>query len=326
MKVCILSGGTGAPKLIQGLKEILPEEDISVIVNTGEDTMVGDLYLSPDVDTVLYTLSNQINEDTWYGVKGDTFIAHNTIKEFENKENNTFGENLRIGDKDRALKMHKTHYINKGYPLSKIIKMEKELFGIKANIFPMTDDIVRTKILINENNNKYLIDFHDFWINRRGNATVVDIFYENSNYAGAPSKTIECIKNSDIIIIGPSNPITSIAPILSIKDIKDTIIESNKPVVAVSPIIGEGAVSGPAGILMKAKGYPVSAEGVCKFYNDLGININTMILDNIDKNKDFELKVNSCDSNTAVAYTNTIMKTIEDKINLAKFIVNLRTI
>lgn len=190
----------------------------------------------------------------------------------------------------------------------------------------MTDDIVRTKILINENNNKYLIDFHDFWINRRGNATVVDIFYENSNYAGAPSKTIECIKNSDIIIIGPSNPITSIAPILSIKDIKDTIIESNKPVVAVSPIIGEGAVSGPAGILMKAKGYPVSAEGVCKFYNDLGININTMILDNIDKNKDFELKVNSCDSNTAVAYTNTIMKTIEDKINLAKFIVNLRTI
>ena len=151
MKVCILSGGTGAPKLIQGLKEILPEEDISVIVNTGEDTMVGDLYLSPDIDTVLYTLSNQINEDTWYGVKEDTFITHNTIKEFESKEDSTFGENLRIGDKDRALKMHKTHYINKGYPLSKIIKMEKELFGIKANIFPMTDNNVKTKILINEN-------------------------------------------------------------------------------------------------------------------------------------------------------------------------------
>ncbi|UXM84400.1 2-phospho-L-lactate transferase [Methanococcus aeolicus] len=319
MKVCILSGGTGAPKLIQGLKEILPEEDISVIVNTGEDTMVGDLYLSPDVDTVLYTLSNQINEDTWYGVKGDTFITHNTIKEFENKENNTFGENLRIGDKDRALKMHKTHYINKGYPLSKIIKMEKELFGIKANIFPMTDDIVRTKILINENNNKYLIDFHDFWINRRGNATVVDIFYENSNYAGAPSKTIECIKNSDIIIIGPSNPITSIAPILSIKDIKDTIIESNKPVVAVSPIIGDGAVSGPAGILMKAKGYPVSAGGVYNFYNDLGININTMILDNIDKSRIEKTKLELNNSN--IIYTNTIMKTIEDKINLAKSVL-----
>ena len=347
MKVCILSGGTGAPKLIQGLKEILPEEDISVIVNTGEDTMVGDLYLSPDVDTVLYTLSNQINEDTWYGVKEDTFITHNTIKEFESKDDSTFGENLRIGDKDRALKMHKTHYINKGYPLSEIIKIEKELFGIKANIFPMTDDNVKTKILINENlpnnfqgklsdrseasipkseicelpngSNKYLIDFHDFWINRRGNANVIDIFYENSNYAGAPREALASIKNSDIIIIGPSNPITSIAPILSIRDIRDTIIESNKPVVAVSPIVGDGAVSGPAGTLMKAKGYPVSAEGVYKFYNDLAININTMILDNSDKSriKNIELELN----NSNIIYTNTIMKTIEDKINLAKSVL-----
>jgi LPPG:FO 2-phospho-L-lactate transferase len=312
MKVCILSGGTGTPKLIQGLKNVLPENNISVIVNTAEDTWVGDLYLSPDVDTVLYTFSNLINEETWYGVKGDTFITHETLKKFESDD---FAEYLRIGDKDRALKMHKTHYINKGYPLSKIIDMERELLNIGANIYPMTDDNVKTKILIKEDDGdeekKVLLEFHDFWIKRKGNANVLDVFYEGSNYANAVDGALDAIENCDFVIIGPSNPITSIAPILSIKDIKNAI--KDKIVFAVSPIVGDGAVSGPAGVLMKAKGYSVDVVGVYEFYREI---INTLVIDRIDKDKMVNNNI-KCE----VVATNTIMKDLNDKIKLAKDII-----
>ena len=311
MKVCVLSGGTGTPKLMQGLKRVIPENDISVIVNTAEDTWVGGLYLSPDIDTVLYTFSDLINEETWYGVKGDTFTTHETLKKFES---NDFKELLRIGDKDRALKMHKTHYINKGYPLSKIVDMEREMLNIKANIYPMTDDNVETKILIKEkdeegNENKVLLKFHDFWINRKGKADVLDVFYENSNYASAVDGALNAIENCDFVIIGPSNPITSIAPILSIKDIKKAI--KDKVVYAVSPIVGDSAVSGPAGVLMKAKGYSVDVIGICEFYKDI---INTLVIDNADKDKIDNIK---CD----VVATNTIMNSLTDKIKLAKDII-----
>ncbi|MBW9222407.1 2-phospho-L-lactate transferase [Methanothermococcus sp. SCGC AD-155-C09] len=313
MKVCLLSGGTGTPKLIQGLKKIMPEEDISVIVNTGEDTWVGDLYLSPDVDTVLYTFSDLINEETWYGVKNDTFITHETLKKYESKD---FKEFLKIGDRDRALKMHKTHYIKKGYPLSKIIEMESRMLSIKGKIYPMTDDNVETKILIEERDgddkNRILLKFHDFWIKRRGRVErVLDIFYENSNYARGTDGALNAIENSDLIIIGPSNPITSIGPILSIRDIKRAL--SNKIIFAVSPIVGDGAISGPAGMLMEAKGYPVNIYGVYKYYGDL---INTLI---IDKRDNIEDKIKNIKCN--IVATNIIMDNLNSKINLAREII-----
>lgn len=314
MKVTVLSGGTGTPKLIQGLKKVLPEEDISVIVNTGEDTWIGDLYISPDVDTVLYTFSDLINEETWYGIKNDTFHCHEQLKKLE------YDEFLRIGDKDRALKMHKTHFIKNGYKLSEIIEMERKLLGIKAKIYPMTDDWVETKILaLDKSEDKQksddfcsspiLLKFHDFWIKRRGYVNVLDVIYENLNYARAVEAALNDIENSDFVLIGPSNPITSIGPILSIKDIKKALVD--KTVFVVSPIVGESAISGPAGVLMNAKGYDVDVVGVYEFYKDI---VNTLIIDNIDKNKKDRI---GCE----VITTNTIMKGLNDKVNLAKDII-----
>ncbi|MBB6401666.1 LPPG:FO 2-phospho-L-lactate transferase [Methanococcus maripaludis] len=304
MKITILSGGTGTPKLIQGFKEILPNEDISVIVNTGEDTYIGDIYLSPDIDTVLYTFSNLINDETWYGLKGDTFFCHEQLKNFG------FDEVLRIGDKDRALKMHKTSLLKKGVPMSEIVDIERKSLSINSKIYPMSNEKIESKVLIEENNEKILLKFHDFWVSRRGNAKVLDIFYENSNYAKAAEGVLKAIQKSDFVIIGPSNPITSIGPILSISEIKNALKE--KLVFAVSPIVGENPVSGPAGTLMHAKGYPVSAVGVYEYYKDI---VDVLVLDNKDINKKKEI-------NCEVLYANTIMKTIEDKINLARNILD----
>jgi len=304
MNITILSGGTGTPKLIQGFKEIIPNEDISVIVNTGEDTYIGDIYLSPDIDTVLYTFSDLINDETWYGLKGDTFICHEQLKKFG------FDEVLKIGDKDRALKMHKASSLKNGVPMSEIVDIERKSLSLKSKIYPMSNERVESKVLIEENNEKILLKFHDFWIFRKGNAKVLDIFYENSNYAKAADGVIKAIEESDFILIGPSNPITSIGPILSISEIKNALKE--KLVFAVSPIVGENPVSGPAGTLMNAKGYPVSAVGVYEYYKDI---VDVLVLDNSDINK-------KKDINCEVLYANTIMKTIDDKITLARNILD----
>ncbi|EHP85306.1 2-phospho-L-lactate transferase [Methanotorris formicicus] len=303
MKVTVLSGGTGTPKLIQGLKGIIPQKDISVIVNTGEDTWIGDLYLSPDVDTVLYTFADLINEETWYGVRGDTFYCHEQLKKLG------FDEVLRIGDKDRALKMHKTHFLKKNFKLSEVIDIERKALNIEAKIYPMTDDRVETKILAKENDGKILLKFHDFWIKRRGNVDVVDVIYENAQYAKGCEGALKSIKESDFVLIGPSNPITSIGPILSIKDIKKAL--KDKFVVVVSPIVGDKVVSGPAGTLMKAKGLSVDVLGVYEFYKDI---LDVMVIDEIDADKADKIK---CET----LVTNTIMKTLNDKINLAKAIL-----
>ncbi|MBP2172921.1 2-phospho-L-lactate transferase [Methanococcus voltae] len=324
LKITILSGGTGTPKLIQGFDNIeeLDKKNMSIIVNTGEDNWIGDIYLSPDVDTVLYTLSGLINEETWYGVKNDTFECHEQLKKYG------FDEVLKIGDKDRALKTHKSNLIKKGAKLSNIIDEERKGLGICAKIYPMSNDKVETKILIvdEESDNKLidnksdvgvkkqhlLIKFHDFWINRRGNSKVVDVFYENSNYAEAVEGAIEDIKNSDIIIIGPSNPITSINPILSIPKIRECL--KNKVVYAVSPIIGNNPVSGPVGTLMQSKGYEVSSKSVYEIYKDI---LDVFIIDTSDSNDIIDNI-----GNIEILKCNTIMKNIDDKKQLAKEILN----
>jgi len=307
LKVCLLSGGTGTPKFIQGLKNVIPQENISVIVNTGEDTIINGLYLSPDIDTVLYTFSDLINEDTWYGVRNDTFFTHETIKKYET---DGFKEILRIGDKDRALKLHKTYFLNKGYSLSKVVDMERKMLKIKSKIYPMSDDKVETKILIEENGEKYLIKFHDFWINRKGQCNVLDVFYEGSNYANVCETALEDLEKCDVVIIGPSNPITSIGPILSIKDIRKILME--KFVIGISPFIGNKPVSGPASVLMRCKNYESNPEGLYNYYKKY---LDVIILDSSDKDKDYNINCN-------LEYTDIFMDNMDKKINLAKYVLN----
>ncbi|WP_456471661.1 2-phospho-L-lactate transferase [Methanocaldococcus sp.] len=297
----ILSGGTGTPKLLQGLKEVL--DDFTVIVNTGEDLWLNNIYISPDVDTVLYTLANMINEKTWYGVREDTFYTHEQLKKYG------VDEFLRIGDKDRALKIQKTLLLNRGLKLSEAIDIQRKALGVKYKVLPMTDDKVETKILAKIDDRVDLLKFHDFWIKRRGEVEVLDVIYENSIYAKPPEEFYKL--KFDKVIIGPSNPITSIGPILSIKDIKESL--KKKKVLAVSPFIGNSPVSGPAGKLMRAKGYESSALGVYEIYKEF---LNILVIDN--KDKDLKDKID-CEVYT----TNIIMKDLNDKIRLAKEIVEI---
>ena len=295
--ISVLSGGTGTPKLIQGMLEILDPGDLNIIVNTVENTYISGNYIAPDIDTVMYTLAGIINENTWYGIKDDTFITHETLKKIRHEEV------LRIGDKDRAIKIQKTMLMEK-YPLSKVVDIQRKNLGVKSKIIPMSDDQSHIKIITGEGE----MGFHKFLVEKRGMPEVEDVIYNNVE----PSEDlINTIESSDMVVIGPSNPITSIGPIISIKGVKKAL--KNVYVVAVSPIIGGKPVSGPAAKFMNALDIEVSSRGVASLYQEF---LDKFIIDVEDSES--KKKIEKLISDVSITKTN--MKTINDKVNLARCI------
>ncbi len=257
--ITLLSGGTGSPKLLQGMNRLVPQSEVSVIVNTGEDVEVSGLRVSPDLDTVVYTLAGIIDDDNWYGIEGDSFTIHDTLAELGHKEI------LKIGDKDRAVQLYRTMRMREGVPLSKVTEEICRGLGVSAEVLPMTDDRVTTRVLTEEGE----ISFHDFWVKRRAEVRVEDVRFEGSSDAEPAPGIRETLNESDSIIIGPSNPITSLGPILSVDGIRSCLEDNREKVIAISPVIGDGPVSGPTGVLMNGLGHDVSPVGVAKIYRDI---------------------------------------------------------
>lgn len=297
--ITVLSGGTGTPKLLQGLKEIVNPKDLTIIVNTLENDYFSGVYVSADVDTVLYTMSDMINDEFWYGVKGDTFITHERLCELGCQEL------LRIGDIDRATKIQKTQLMKK-YGLAKAVEIQAENMGIESKIIPMSNEESDIKLITDIGE----LEFHDFLIKHQSQPEVLDIKFSSVAPAGG---VVDAIKNSEAVIIGPSNPITSISPILSLEGVREALKDTY--VVAVSPIIGSDSVSGPASKFMKALDIEVSAVGVASLYEDF---LDNFIID--DKDVDKKQQLNQIVNKVTV--TNTIMNNLGAKKNLAQIIMD----
>lgn len=293
--ITILSGGTGTPKLVQGLKNVVNPKDINIIVNTVENDYFSGVYVSADIDTVLYTLADIINDDLWYGIKDDTFVTNERLAEIGSPEL------LRIGDKDRSTKIQKTLLLE-NHSLSEAVDIQRKGLNIESKIYPMSDEDSDIKILTDKGE----MEFHDFLIKEQMKPEVLDVIYSNVNPA---PKIIDTIKNSDMVIIGPSNPITSILPIVKLNGVFEAL--QNTYVIAISPIVGGSAVSGPANKFMNALGFEATSYGIASLYKSF---LNKMVIDLEDK--DLEDKISKLVDNVIV--TNTIMRTIEDKESLAK--------
>jgi len=296
--ITILSGGTGTPKLLQGIVKVSDPKDLRVIVNTLENNYFSGVYVAADIDTVMYTLSGIINDETWYGIKDDTFITHETLKEIK------CPEILKIGDKDRAIKIQKTLLMEK-YPLSIVVDFQRKALGIESEIIPMSDE--KSNIVIVTDNGE--LEFHEFLVERQGKPAVLDIKY---NTVTPTPGLVESVEKSDMVVLGPSNPVTSIWPIISlngmIKALKKTYV------VGISPIIGDAPVSGPAAKFMNALGHDVSCFGVANMYSNF---LDKFIIDLEDiayKNKIERLI-------PEVVVTNTNMKNIGNKKMLARIIL-----
>ena len=297
--ITVFSGGTGTPKLLQGLKEIVNPKDLTIIVNTLANDYFSGVYVSADVDTVLYTMSDMINDEFWYGVKGDTFITHERLCELGCQEL------LRIGDIDRATKIQKTQLMKK-YGLAKAVEIQAENMGIESKIIPMSNEESDIKLITDIGE----LEFHDFLIKHQSQPEVLDIKF--SSVAPADG-VVDAIKNSEAVIIGPSNPITSISPILSLEGVREALKDTY--VVAVSPIIGSDSVSGPASKFMKALDIEVSSVGVASLYEDF---LDNFIID--DKDVDKKQQLNQIVNKVTV--TNTIMNNLGAKKNLAQIIMD----
>lgn len=297
--ITVLSGGTGTPKLLQGIKEIVDPKDLTVIVNTLENEYFGGVYVSADIDTVLYTMSDMINDELWYGVKDDTFITHERLEELG------CNELLRIGDIDRATKIQKT-LLMQNHSLEESVAIQASHMGIESKIIPMSNENSDITIITDIGE----LEFHDFLIKYGTEPEVLDVVFSNVS----PSEgLIDAIEKSDAVIIGPSNPVTSILPILSIEGVKEALKDTY--VVAVSPIIGNDSVSGPASKFMKALCIEVSSLGVAKLYSEF---LDVMVIDEKDENLSEDLS----EIINKVIITNTIMNSLDTKINLAKKILD----
>ena len=296
--ITVLSGGTGTPKLLQGIKEIVDPSDLSIIVNTLENDYFAGVYVSADIDTVLYTMTDMINEEFWYGVRNDTFTTHERLEEL------SCPELLRIGDIDRATKIQKT-LLMQNHSLQESVDIQAQHMGITSKIIPMSNENSEIKIITDIGE----LEFHDFLIKHQSEPEVLDLKFSEV----APAEgLIDTIRNSDAVIIGPSNPITSILPILSLKGVKDALKEV--PVIAVSPIIGNDSVSGPAAKFMNAMGIEVSSIGVANLYKDF---LDAIVIDSQDEN----LKSALGEIINKVIITNTIMNTLDTKKELAEKIL-----
>ncbi len=304
--LAVLSGGTGTPKLLQGIARLLGPEDLSIIVNTAEDVEVSGLHVAPDLDTVMYTLTGIVNEETWYGIRGDTFTCHELLRRLGEREL------LRIGDRDRAVKLRRTLLLKQGKALSDVTKELCTSLGVRANVIPMSNDRVQTRIETEAGT----LSFHKFWVVRRAADRVKGVSFEGIENAKPAPGVLDAIHKSRAVVIGPSNPVTSIGPIMAIEEIKVALLRNREKVIVVSPIVGDAAVSGPAGELMRGIGYKVSPLGVARVYREVA---SAMLIDR----KDEKLAERIERFGIRVALADLLMPDTPSRVRLAREVLSL---
>ncbi len=255
--ITFLSGGTGTPKLLRGMQKVVDRHKISVIVNTAEDIWISGNHISPDLDTVMYLFAGILDTDKWWGIRNDSFITHEEIIQLG------VDEFISIGDKDRAVHIARGEMLRKGMRLTNITKILCDRFGIRETVLPMTDTEVTTQVKTALG----LIHFQEYWVRAKGQIDIEQVVTSYIEPPVATEEVLAVIEASDIVVIGPSNPITSISPILACQGIKSALMD--KMVIAVSPFIGNDPVSGPAGALMQAAGFEPGSLGTLNCYDGI---------------------------------------------------------
>jgi LPPG:FO 2-phospho-L-lactate transferase len=306
VQLVALAGGTGAAKLLRGLSRLVPPRDLTIVVNTGDDAELWGLHISPDLDTVCYTLAGVIDATRGWGLADETFQALGQMARFG--EPSWFS----LGDRDLATHLHRTRLLREGRTLSDATTAIGAALGVKSRILPMSDQPVRTRVLGPDG----WLDFQEYFVREKAQVEVRDVAYEGSSAANAAAGVLEAIAGARAVIVCPSNPVTSIGPILAVPGIADALTRSAATIIAVSPIVGGNAVSGPAGRLIASRRLPVSAAGVARLYAPW---LDVLILDERDRQEIPEVLQLGVSPVTA----QTIMATREDEIALARRVLEV---
>ena len=303
--IVVLTGGTGGAKFVDGLRQVVPQQDITLIVNTADDLEWWGLHISPDIDSVTYVLAGLLNEERGWGLAGDTFHCVQAMRQLGQPAW------FNSGDRDLATHLFRAQLLKEGKTLAEATAVIATRRNVQARILPMSNERVETRVdtPVGE------LSFEEYFVKRWFQDPVKAVRYSGVESASPAPGVIEAIKAASVILLAPSNPITSIAPILSVPGIRETLRQASAPIVAVSPIVGNDAVSGPAGVLMAAQGLPVSIAGVAQAYDDL---LEVLVVDNKDAAAAEELQK----SGYRVLCTNTIMRSAEDRVELARTVLS----
>ena len=272
-RIVVLCGGVGAAKLLQGLVKVVAPNSVTAIVNTGDDLSLHGLHICPDIDTVIYTLGNEINPDTGWGLRDEGWRAMDMVAMYGGVDW------FRLGDRDIGTHLFRTQRLSEGATLSEVTREIAAKWGVGVNVIPMSNDPVRTIVTTVRGKD---LNFQDYFVRLAHDVEIASIKFQGHETAHPAPELISEILEADIIVVAPSNPLVSIAPILSIAGIRDALQKRRKDVIAISGIIGGKALKGPAGRLLNELGYEASAAAVAEIYKDIA---GTFVIDDVDEHE-----------------------------------------
>jgi LPPG:FO 2-phospho-L-lactate transferase len=304
MKIAALAGGVGGAKLADGLAGVLKPEDLTVVVNTGDDFEHFGLKICPDVDTVCYTLAGVANPDTGWGRIGETW---NALESAAQVGGPTW---FNLGDRDLGTHLERTRRLRLGQPLSRITRDFCQSWGVEPTVLPMTDDAVPTHV----STDKGELPFQEYFVHRQCSPRVTGFRFENIETADPAPGVLEALGAADLVVICPSNPWVSVDPILGLPGVRMAL--ASVTVVAVSPIIAGKAVKGPAAKMYAELGIQPSALSVAKHYGSSreGGLLSGLVIDNLDEGQSQDIRELGSD----VLTTDTLMKNVTDRVRLAQ--------
>jgi LPPG:FO 2-phospho-L-lactate transferase len=303
--IVVLTGGTGGAKFVDGLRQVVPPEQLTIVVNTGDDLLWWGLYVSPDIDSITYVLAGMLSKERGWGVKGDTFCCLQAMGQL--------GQPIwfHTGDRDLAVHLMRSQLLAQGRTLSEVTAEIASKLGVTARILPMSDSRIETRVMTPAGE----LSFEEYFVKRWYQDPVESVRFAGAEQAAPASGVLDAIQRADLVLLAPSNPVSSIGPILSVPGIREALQKTPAILAAVSPVVGDAAVSGPAGILMTAQGFPVSIAGIARMYSDF---LDLLVVDNSDAEAAGELRKNGF----RVHCTNTIMRSAADKAALAKAVLD----
>ena len=268
--IVVLTGGTGGAKLIEGLAAEIAPAELTIICNTGDDCVFHGLHISPDLDTITYTLAGLSDGEKGWGIKGDTFVA---LEQLRRLGNDAW---FNLGDKDLAMHVTRTRLLREGRTLTEVTDHLRRMLSVRSTILPMSDQRIETRVMTPQGE----ISFQEFFVKEHWSREVSAVRFSGAEDSQPAPGVIAAISHAAAIIVCPSNPITSIGPLLAVTGIRAALMESSASVFGVSPMVGATAISGPAGKLMTASGFESSALGVAQSYCDF---LDVLLIANEDR-------------------------------------------
>jgi LPPG:FO 2-phospho-L-lactate transferase len=312
--IAVLCGGVGAARLLAGMVRAYEPSEITAVVNTGDDIVLHGLAISPDLDTVTYTLAGAIDPERGWGLRGETWAAMEALGRYTpvRPEGSTAAATwFGLGDRDLATHLYRTHRRAEGAPLSVVTAEIASAWGVGVRLLPMTDDDVRTMVTVAGEGE---IGFQEYFVGRAHSVPITGVRFAGIDIARPAPGVVEAIDVAEAVVIAPSNPVVSIGPLLALAGVRERLARRRHQVVAVSPIIGGRALKGPADRMLGELGVPVSAAGVAAWYRDVA---GTLVIDDEDASLAPEVEA----TGVRCVVTDTIMRSPEVAAALALTVV-----